>query len=241
MTVLGKVLSWYDWDFGGAVDRLKRAIRLNPNYAEAHFTLGSVLPCLGHLSRPLESMRTAADLDPLHGEIGFWLARFLHYGGDDDAAIAQSLKALETHPHFYRLHVMIGHAYLQKGDPEAALEQYRRAQALEGSVPAYDAFIARGLAMTGQEEKASRILAGLVERSRDRYIRPEMLAIGFAALGEIDTAMDHLEEALEARSAGLVYLLADPMYRPLAGEPRFQAVVKAVGLSEISDPRGGDE
>lgn len=137
---------------------------------------------------------------------------------------------LDTHPQFYRAYITMGHAYFQKGNPEAALEQYRRAQALEGSVPSYDAFIARGLASTGEEEKARHILAGLVERAAERYIRSEILAVGFAALGEKDEAFKHLEHALEARSAGLIYLVVDPMYDPLRDDPRFRELVEKVGL-----------
>ena len=149
-----------------------------------------------------------------------------------DRAYSSAQKVVETHPNFHRGYVTMGHAYLQMGDPEAALANYRRAQALEGSVPAYDAFVARALAITGEKEKAARILTGLVERSGDRYIRPEMLAIGYATLGDIDEAMAQLQLALEARSAGLIYLVVDPMYDPLREDPRFKALVEKVGLAQ---------
>ena len=229
-TAVGEVLGWYEWDFEGAVQKLKRAIELNPNYAQAYFVLGSVLPCLGRIDDAIPEVRRALELDPLHWEVGYWLARFLLYQGDYDGAIDQSRTMLEIHPQLYRAYLIIGHAHLQKGDPEAALEQYRRAQALEGSVPSYDAFIARGLAITGKGEKARRILAGLVERATERYIRPEVLAVGYAAVGEKDEAFAQLEKALEARSAGLVYLVVDPMYDPLREDPRFHELVEKVGL-----------
>ena len=62
-------------------------------------------------------------------------------------------------------------------------------------------------------------------------IRPEMLAVGYAALGDMDEAFAHLDEALEARSAGLIYLAVDPMYDPLKADPRFDELVKKVGLT----------
>ena len=229
-TSLGKVLGWYEWDFEGAVQELERAIVLNPNYAEAHFTLGSVLPCLGRLDQAIPEIRRALELDPLSWSVSYWLARFLLYQGDYDGSIEQCRKTLEMHPQLHRAYFTKGHAHLQKGDPEAALEEYRRAQAVEGSVPSYDAFIARGLAITGEHEKARRILAGLVERATERYIRPEVLAVGYAAVGEKDEAFVQLEKALEAHSAGLVYLVVDPMYDPLRDDPRFRELVEKVGL-----------
>ena len=69
-----------------------------------------------------------------------------------------------------------------------------------------------------------------MERASERYIRPEVLAVGFAALGETDEALKHLEEAVEARSAGLIYLAVDPMYDALREDQRFVELVKRVGL-----------
>jgi len=166
----------------------------------------------------------------LHWEVGYWLARFRLYQGDYRGAIEQSRAMLEIHPQLYRAYLIMGHAHIEKGDARAGLAQYRRAQALEGSVASYDAFVARGLAITGESEKARRILAGLAERARERYIRPELLAVGYAALGENDEAFAQLDKALEARSAGLVYLAVDPMYQPLRSDPRFAKLLKAVGL-----------
>jgi hypothetical protein len=92
--------------------------------------------------------------------------------------------------------------------------------------------VARALARTGEEEKARRILTGLTERSRERYIRPEVLAVGWAAVGDLDRAFQHLDEALTARSAGLIYLGVDQIYAPLRQDPRFAELVRKVGLSE---------
>ncbi len=229
-TSIGKVLGWYEWDFEGAVQELERAIVLNPNYAEAHFTLGSVLPCLGRLDQAIPEIRRALELDPLSWNVSYWLARFLLYQGDYDGSIEQCRETLEMHPRLHRAYFTMGHAHLQKGDPEAALAEYRRAQTVEGSVPSYDAFIARGLAITGEDEKARRILAGLVARATERYIRPEVLAVGYAAVGEKDEAFVQLEKALEARSAGMIYLVVDPMYDLLRDDPRFGELVEKVGL-----------
>ncbi len=238
-TALGKVLGWYEWDFPGAVAKLERAIALNPNYAEAHFVLGSVLPCVGRLEDATPEIRRALELDPLHWEVGFWVARFLVYQGHFEKAIEQARTMFEISPTLYRAYLIMGHAHIELGNPHAGLEDYRRAQALEGSVPSYDAFVARALALTGEEEKARRILAGLEERSRERYIRPEVLAVGYGALGEFDAAFAQLEQALTARSAGLIYLAVDQIYAPLRQDPRFRELVKRVGLTEMrQDERG---
>ena len=47
---------------------------------------------------------------------------------------------------------------------------------------------------------------------------------------DIDRAFESLEKAYQARSAGLIYLHLDPGYEPLRGNPRYDALVKRIGL-----------
>ncbi len=230
-TSMGKVLGWYEWAFEAAAQQLERAIALNPNYSEAHFVMGSVLPCLGRLDEALTEIRRALQLDPLSGHNSRWLARFLLYKREYEAVIVQCKKTLEIDPSYFQAYLDMGHAHLGLGQAQTALDLYRRGQALEGSVPSYDAFIARALAITGEKEHAERIMAGLVERATERYIRPELLAVGFAALGNKGEAFSQLRKALDARSAGLVYLATDPMYDPLRDDSRFAELVDQVGLA----------
>jgi tetratricopeptide (TPR) repeat protein len=124
----------------------------------------------------------------------------------------------------------IGSAHLALGDPELALTWYRRAQALEKSVRSYDAMIVRALAALGQREEAEAILVRLDEESRQQYVRSEILAMGYAAVGDLDHAFAALERAYNARSAGLIYLHLDPGYEPLRADPRFTDLVTRIGL-----------
>ena len=49
-------------------------------------------------------------------------------------------------------------------------------------------------------------------------------------LGEMDKAFSCLLRAVEARSAGLIYLNVDPVYDALRADPRFAAVLTQVGV-----------
>jgi len=230
MTSLGKVLCWYEWDFPAAEKQLRRAVSLNPNYAEAHWTFGSALPAVGMMGEAVEEMRKALTLDPLYPQYSRWLGRFLLYAGDYEAAIVQSHKTMELNADYFQAYLDIGSAYLAQGRPEQALEWYRRGQGLDSSVRSYDAFIVRALTPLGRQEEADEILKRLEDESRQHYIRAEVLAMGYAAAGHFDKAFTSLERAYQARSAGLIYLHVDPGYRPLHQDPRFTELVKRIGL-----------
>ena len=61
-------------------------------------------------------------------------------------------------------------------------------------------------------------------------MRAEYLAMGYAAVGDLDAAFAALERAFQARSAGLIYLHLDPGYEPLRGDPRYDELVQRIGL-----------
>ena len=230
ITSLGKVLGWHEWKFADAEVQLARAVTLAPNYAEAHYVRGTMLPAVGRLSDAIDTMRKALVLDPLSVHYSEWLARFLLYDRDYDAAIAQGERTMEMDEICHRAQHYVGAAHLAKGDAETALSWFRRGQSLERAPRAWDAMIVRALAALGQHEEAEAILARLEEESRRQYLRGEIIATGYAAAGDLDKAFASLERAYQDRSAGLMYLKVDPGYGPLRGDPRYADLVKRIGL-----------
>lgn len=230
ITSIGKVLGWHEWKFVDAEAQLARAVTLAPNYAEAHYVHGTLLPSVGRLSDAIDTIRKALMLDPLSVHYSEWYARFLLYDGQYDAAIAQGERTMDMDEICHRAQHYIASAYLAKGDPESALSWYRRAQSLERAPRAWDALIVRALAALGQKEEGDAILARLEDESQRQYFRGEIVAIGYAALGNHDRAFAWLERAYQARSAGLLYLKLDPGYGPLRDDPRFGDLVQRIGV-----------
>ncbi len=229
-SALGKVFGWYEWDFAASEMELRRSVTLAPNDAEAHFAFGSVLPAVGLLGEGIAEIRKALALNPLDPGYSRWLARFLLYTGDYSGAIAQAEKTIEIDDRHLASYLDLGSAHLALGHAETALEWYRKGQGLESSVRSYDAFIVRALADLNRRDEAEEIMARLEEEGRQHYVRSEILAMGYAALGNLDQAMTSLERAYQTRSAGLIYLHLDPGYKPLRGDPRYQALVQRIGL-----------
>ena len=229
-TSIGKVLCWYEWDFEGASRALAKAVEYNPNYAEAHFVYGSTLPAVGRLVEAIDELRKALVLDPLSAHFSRWLGRFLLYAERYEAAIDQSRKTLEIEPSYFQAYLDIGAAELARGRTEESLKAFRLGQSLSTAVRSYDAMIVRPLVTLGETEEATAIMERLELQSKSEYLRAEVLAMGYAALGDLDKAFSCLQQAFDAHSAGLIYLHLDPGFMPLRFDPRFAEMVRKINL-----------
>jgi hypothetical protein len=72
--------------------------------------------------------------------------------------------------------------------------------------------------------------------SSQKYVSPYDIAIVYVGLQEIDEAFTWLWRALEQRSLWLGYLNVEPQLDPLRSDPRFQELLRGVGLVNQISP-----
>jgi hypothetical protein len=92
------------------------------------------------------------------------------------------------------------------------------------------AALVRAYAQAGNAERANRWRELLSELAAQRYVSPVARAIASTAVGQLDTALNELAEAVEDRAT---WLAAVPLLRsfdPLREHPRYDAVLDAVRL-----------
>jgi serine/threonine-protein kinase len=229
-TSVGKILCWYEWDFAGASRALATALEFNPNYAEAHYVYGSTLPAVGRLLESIDAMRKALVLDPLSPHFSRWIGRLLLYAERYEAAIEQSHRTLEIEPNYFQAYLDIGAAELAQGHVHESLEAFRHGQSLATAVRSYDAMLVRPLVALGEREEAVAIMERLEQQAKSEYLRAEVLAMGYTALGDFDRSFDCLQQALRSHSAGLIYLHLDPAYGALRADRRFDEMLRKIGV-----------
>ena len=224
---LGAVRWWFDWDWNGAEEAYKRAIALNPNYANAHDGYAMMLCARGRFDEATEQFKKAADLDPLSLIIAVHAGWPFYFARDYDAAIRRFRKALELDERFIPADGWLGMALGQQGRYQEAVDAFTRALEVDRS-PILLAMLAHTHAIAGNREKALAYLDALREQAKERYVSPYDIALVHAALGETNAALDELQAALEDRSAWMVFLNVDPRLDPLRPEPRFAELAKAL-------------
>jgi predicted O-linked N-acetylglucosamine transferase (SPINDLY family) len=110
-----------------ALDCYRRAIELDPNFAEAHNSLGVAFSEQAKWEEAAACYRRALQLRPDYAEAHNNLGIALKEQGHAEAAIASYRRALELRPGYAEAHNNLGAAWNDQGNHDAAIACFRRA------------------------------------------------------------------------------------------------------------------
>ena len=223
---LASSLNWNEGE-----KEIKRAIEMNPNMALAYDQYAFLLTCLGRHDEAIAKSKRAVELEPLspllNGDGGYWLVLARRY----DEAIVQSRKALELDSNYSWAHYNLGWCFLWKGDSAGAIAEFQKARALDPQ-PLFDSALSYAYAVSGDRAKAEQILRDLEDAARQRYVSPGSQVYIYLGLGEKEKAYEWLDRLCEAQDFACYWLKVDPVFDGLRYEPRFQALLKKMGLDK---------
>ena len=222
---LGIIHTFYTWDWAAADRALARALALDSTAAQTWFFRTWNLVARGRMDDALGTLQRSKQVDPLSlitnariGTLLIWMRR----PSEAEAALRATLEIDATYPvarlQLARVLSMQG----RHSDAQAALPPDSiRFGSYESGIAGYV------FARAGQRDKALAAARALEARP---YVPAEGVAAIYAGLGDKETALTWLERAVEARSVGLIFLAAEPMYDTLREEPRYRRIVERVGL-----------
>jgi TolB-like protein/Flp pilus assembly protein TadD len=218
----------YSWDWPGAERAYKRAISLNTNLAAAHDGYANFLSNVGRHEEAVAESRRAKELDPLSLGYSTRLGLTLLFARRHDEAIDALKQSLVMDPASSVPHLFFGYNYAAKGLFAEAVAAYLEAIRLGDDSASAQIYLGAAYAHSGDRARAQAILKRL-QASRS-YVSPGELAILYAALGQREQAFTSLGKALDRRDVQLVYLGTDPAFDDLRHDPRFEDLIRRVGL-----------
>ncbi len=228
---LALVKWWADWDWDGAEREFQRAIELNPNLSRAHFTYTGLLIQRGRFDDALREIGRAEALDPFSLRVIELAGRRLIYARQPEQAVAHLRKSLELYPDSATLRLTLGLALSQLGRHQEAVGAARQAAGLN-SAPTYRAWLAYCLARAGQRAEALSLLHDLQRRATHERVSPAYIARIYVGLGENELALQWLRKSYDEHSDHILGVGADPVYDPLRADPRFQEMLRGIGLAQ---------
>lgn len=235
---LGVVELFYAWDWTAAEQAFRRAISLDPAFADAHQRYAVSLIVKHRFSDAREALATAQALDPL-SRITATFAGYPDYYERHYAAAARQFRVvLQIDPNFSMAHFRLGLTLAHQGDYAGAIAELEESKRLSNDRDVVAA-LGRVHAMRGDAAGAHAAIEELHARSRDTFVPAYAVSAIYAALGDHDAAFHWLTRAIDERSYWVIYFSVDPALDPLRADPRFEALRRAAGLGDAShDSRG---
>lgn len=220
---LGYIAMSYDLDFAKAKRELDLAVKLRPSLAEAHALLGFyLLRVERNPAAARKQLQRAEKLDPLNPWFPRWEAYAAIAQGDEAVAMKLAQRVDRIDPNFAYDGDAIAMVDGAFGHWQACLDRYTQQHA-KPSVSSPQLAVCQ--AHAGETVQARAALQQLLADARQRYVDRTYIAAIYAALGEADDAMAQLDLAFADRSAHMDGIWMNPWYRPLHGDPRFEALV----------------
>jgi serine/threonine-protein kinase len=222
----------YEWDFDGAERECVRAVELDPNSSFAHLNYSRYLNGQGRFDAAIAEAKTAIDLEPTS------LANQRQYG----MCLYYARRYPEAATQFKRVEAMdkgfgapynwlIATSEMQGNYPEAfewLMKMKTFYKEPEEEIQAYQAAY--------QTSGWPGVLRERARRGSDGTFRPARGSLYFqraieqAKIGNTDKAFEYLEQSYQTREFWMMFLKLEPGLDSLRHDPRFDELVRRVGL-----------
>lgn len=228
-TALAFVGFVHDWDWAASEREFRRAIELNPSYYEAHSGYALYLEARGRLDEAIRESQKALELAPFEFTTQANLGDIYECNRQYDRALETLRNVAELSPEDSLSRGGMAQVYVRMNQPQLAQEQARSSLQLSNNDDSLVASAAWVFAATGKKDDARRMLEQL-KKSPDAD--PYLLATAYGALGDKDAAFRLLDEAYAKRNGTLVYIGCEPAFENFHSDPRYQALLRRMGLTQ---------
>jgi tetratricopeptide (TPR) repeat protein len=193
----------------------------------SHHLRAYILSALQRNEEAIQEDRKFMELDPRikPWALGYALLRARRY----DAGIAELRARAEVQPDEETVHKFLSDLYWYKGMVAESVQELAKA-----SNPKSAAELEAAFRQGGARGAIEWRLAHFKQQHTDEYGSPMELALRYARLGRKDETLHCLEQAYAEHIPWLIFIQSEPDLDFLHSDPRYQAIVKKLGLPPAS-------
>ena len=179
-----------------AIPYYEQALRLKPNYADAHNNLGNALLELGRVPEAVVHFEKALRVAPNSARIHFNMGGALIRQGKRSEAIGQWEEALRINPDYAEAHNNLAAALMQTGKLPEAMEHFKQTLRINPDYAEAHNNLAAALMQTGRLSEAMKHFEQAL-RIDPKYAEAHYnLGVALEQTGKIEDAIRHYEQAL---------------------------------------------
>ena len=234
-SVLGGVLTYYDWKWEDARKELKLAVELNPKFVNAHSYYAELLDILRENREARKQINLALSIDPFFPMMHTLSGIFYFNEGRFKESLDEYLKTHELNPDNSYVYYGCYSIYTWLGEDLKAIDALQEALLRGDSLQRKNAQIVKDI-FTNSGIKGVRewLIESELKKSNPS---PLSLAENYVIIGKTEDALYWLEKASENPPSTFPRINNDPVFDKIRSEPRFQALIKKMGLSEYQIPK----
>jgi Flp pilus assembly protein TadD len=178
----------------------------------------------------IAEIRQAMESEPLDLVMGTNLSMLYLASGKTPLALDQARKTYELDREFPVSRYVLCQALIADGKYQEAVSIAE--QGLRSNPGNQFLLMSGGIAYAknGDRKSAENMIQRFKDIEKNQYINAYMLAVVYTALREPDSAFEELEKAFSNRDWHLQRLNVDPFIDPLRSDPRFNVLLKKIGL-----------
>ena len=227
--VLGMIALFYDWDWSAAEKEYKQTMALNPNHVWAHERHARGLAAQGRKEEAIAEAKQVLALSPTPSEWDYPIWVFIltrRY----DLARERAQELLEVAPNWVWGHFELAKVDEQEGQLEEAAQEFLKADELFGMDPKRVTQLKGTLAKSGAKGYWKRTLENYKESAKSNYVPSVLVAEACVRVGDKECVFEWLERGFEERDDLMINLKVEPVFDSLRSDPRFQDLVRRVGI-----------
>jgi TolB-like protein/DNA-binding winged helix-turn-helix (wHTH) protein len=220
----------------GALRELERALALDPNNAEAHQYYSRHLAAAGRFDEAIAEGKRSVLLDPLTPHHHNSLGVILYFAGYYDEALEEFHKMPDPTANSARRHRYMAEIYERKGMLKEAMPEWLSSLKFESDTE-LAAKVERTYQSSGYAEAKKTLLAGEARSAQEgkNHSFPERnateVAADYALLGDKEKALEWLQKDLQEQGGEIWGIKTNPDFETLHSDPRFQKLLRTLGLS----------
>jgi TolB-like protein/DNA-binding winged helix-turn-helix (wHTH) protein/Flp pilus assembly protein TadD len=215
------------WDWAGAEAEYKRAWELEPN-SPWRWRYTVFLRTTGRYQEAIAEARRVSEFDPFSADRSWSLGAALVIARQYDPAIAELRRAAALNPEQALVHQFLAMAYEQRKQLPEAVSEAELSVGLSHRDPSYLGVLGHAYALSGRRREAAEILAEL--RRHPKQVPAYQVALVWIGLNNRQAAMAWLERSYQEHDFQIPTINSFPWWDPLRSDPRFQNLVRRMGL-----------
>jgi tetratricopeptide (TPR) repeat protein len=231
--LLGTISAAGDYDWAQAGEHFQQALQLDPASPEVSVPHAIwYLRPLGRLEEGLSELEGLRQRDPLsviaRTESAWMLLLMRRY----DASAEMAKQALELDPNNCLTMYTLLQARVGQARHEEAILVAQRAVQVDGRWLVSLMYLAIAYAAASQSASARQVLGEMHQLASLVHTNATAFAAVYAALGEIDTAAEWVEKAIDQRAPLITTLKTWPIFDSIRFHPRYATLLQKLNLAD---------